>query len=332
MIHCLESLVDLSLCGERKAGVWYLDDLPGITIQSVDASASDTQETFRGVMRAVKANASRKLTSDLRVKQEYWKPKIISCGAAGFYEPSKMTPEIGAYGWRGVAIQSYSSNYSGLFVKNIQFYATAAGDFTLIVYDLTTGQAVDTITSAVTEGYNLIQVHTGYGIAGSVRRLGFVYDASLFVPTLNALYEDCDCALNTRACGYRCGYYRMVGITSTAPVPLTSNAIDTNYAYGLRIDFDVRCLLDMFICANEDLFKDAYLNLCAYLLVRQAYHSKRLNRFVTMATDKEIELMTYYETQYRELLARIQDEMFYGDGCCYQCPQKQVSTYVRMYP
>lgn len=329
MIACLENKVDLRICGEPIEDVFYLDDLPGITVKRVNAAASEEQETVSGVMKAVKRNASRRILQDLNIAQQYWSPQTIKVGAAGFYN-GVFTPQTPAAGWRGVSIQSYSSRYSGLYVKTISYFATAPGALEILVYDPDAGMQVNSFTWNVLAGHNTLVHNTSYAIAGSARRLLFLYDSALHVPTLTPLYEGCNCGLDCTmggCCGYHCGQYRIAGIESENSLPIAANLKETNYSYGLRIDFDIRCMLEMYVCANENSFLDAYINLCAMLLLQEIRHSDRLNRYVVLGMDKKIELEKQYREQYEASLLRLKDVQFLGDKCCYQCPAKIIATY-----
>lgn len=328
MIACLENSIDLTLCEARDPSVFYLDDMPGISVKRTDAQANDIQQTFKGVIASVKRNASRKLLSDLRIVQENWTPNILHSATAGFMDAITYPTEIGGSGWRGMAIQSYSSNYSGLYVKTIQFYAQAAGTFVIFVYDLTNGQVVDVIEKDVIEGHNTIVLERAYAVSGTVRRLAFVYDPAAFEPTLTPLYQGCNCALAANCgCGYSCGFYRITGVNTPDAVPLTGNISETNYAYGLIIHFEIKCMYEMFICANIDLFRDAYINLFAHLLMQGSIHSDRLNRFTITDRAKKEELSKEYLEQYMEILKNLREFIFAGDGCCFCPPRRIINTY-----
>lgn len=328
MINCLENSVDLTLCGERDPSVFYLDNMPGISVKSVDASASDIQQTFIGVMNSVRAAASQKLLSDLRLSSEQWTCKVLATDVAGFYGDGDYPAALNSVGWRGVSIQSFASKYSGLYVKNIQFLAREAGTLTIYVYDLSLGQVVDVINMAVVPGYNAIAVNKSYAVAGTTRRLGFVYDSSLFTPTLTPLYQGCNCTVGANCgCGFLCGQYRTTGVDTSDSVPLASNIVESNFAYGLRIEFEIKCMAEMFICANMETFRYAYINLMCMLLLKNLLHSDRQNRFTLIGTDKKEELIAYYEKEYANIMAGVAEYVFAGDGCCYECIPVMRHTY-----
>lgn len=328
-MNCLANRVELLLCGDRQNGIFYLSDLPGISTQGTDKSSDDLQQTFNGVMDSIRLVANRRLLTDIRAaKFGNWNDKVLACGHAGFYKNSfEIDPNLTH--WKGVAINSNSSQYSGLFVKTIQFFAITAGTLDIFVYDIATGILVDTITQAVQVGHNIFYVNRNYILPYSTRTLVFVYETTANTPTLTSIHRDCSCTHTT--CGFSCGGYGVHGVECDEPTVSANCIVKTNFSYGLSIDFEIKCMLEAFICANVEIFLDAYIELCAMILLENAMNSPRFNHYVRLETDKKIQLISKHEARYKQILQGITAELFSSDNCCFECQKRMYSAYVQMY-
>ncbi len=68
MLECIDDKIDIHICGERLPDVEYINSLPGITLESIDAPTEQDQKTYRGAWDDIISEAKKRFNLSIRTK------------------------------------------------------------------------------------------------------------------------------------------------------------------------------------------------------------------------------------------------------------------------
>lgn len=328
---CLENTVGILGCGAPTPETGqYVNDLPGITSFMVSKIADKEHVTYLGVWNNVQERALKKFTSSviaafktskkLKIKtitQTIDLGRIIDTSA-----PVVASPE-----YRGVTIELIpagnaillSSSLQVIYVASIAVYSPGIfSGFQFKVFDLQTGDVLETITSDLVSGWNSIRVASSY----DALRIFIAYDATAFesvtltIPayTAGACQNGCDLVYGYGNCTASVNGAVSADLSDATVIDKSSNT------YGLSASFSVQCRFDWLVCNNIAQFILPWQYLLGAELMTERIFSDRENRFTNIDLDKARELRTEFQTGFEtELNIAISGIDISENDCCIEC-------------
>lgn len=303
-MKCFERYIGVALnckTTESKSGK-YLTDLAGVSLQNIDAVANSEQIGFIGVFNDVEKRAISRITKDILafLKNQYDLKKVretlITDGVIEQTSPSENKQ-------RGI---NYFVNYPysdliGIHVSKVFLYANEIKDTTIKVYSDDVELYSKDVTTSI--GWNEYYINQSFASTN----IDIVYSDSEFtnVPNYNLDSIYCGCIDD-------CITINQYGVT-LSPRRTSHNT------YGLKAEVSLRCLHESIICANIDIYSDAYLYALGVELMRERLYSDRVNRFTTVDKKKAQELLDLFNEDYFSFLKTANETVSISDDYCIEC-------------
>lgn len=308
-MFCFEDYIGVGLHCQTSDSVSgkYITDLPGVSLQNIDSVANEGQGSFIGVFADVKKRAISRLNKDVLsfLKSQYNLKKSVQTYSTGG-ELSGQESSLNKK--HGVNVFTYytGSELLRFYVGNVYLYALEEQETTIEIYSETNLVWSRSITTEV--GWNTIVVNAQFDSVN----LTISYDDSNFtdIPNLVLLNNLCGCVDFCDDCEIQ-----KEGVSFTNPASLTR----VNDTHGLIVEVSVRCSYDAIICANIDLYSDAYLYALGVELMRERMYSDRVNRFTTVDRKRAGELLELFTQDYQEFLKTANDTVNINDDSCIEC-------------
>lgn len=330
-MDCLRDFVGISGCGatEPTSGV-YVNSLPGITSFMVSKIADREQVTYLGVWNDVQNRALKKFTTQL-ISLFKTKKKLKIKTVAQSVNLGKIiddsSPLAAAAEYRGISIEmvlqgniaTLQSSLQVIWLQSISIYSDGVhAGFVFKVFDLDTGELLDTIEEDLAAGWNEIRVAASY----DATRIFICYDATAFESVTlsiqsntNLIYQACcDTIYGTGNCEASING----AITADLATPTVIDKGDNTY--GLSAVFAIQCRYDWLVCNNIDLFTTAWQYCLGAELMTERIYSDRENRFTNIDIEKAKELRDEFETGWNKELETVIDGIDISDtDCCIEC-------------
>ena len=299
-MQCLNDYIGINWCNATPpASGLYVNDLPGLTLKSIDKTTSDEQATFIQVWQQVQKRALRMLGSAIvsgfntryRINQVY---QLFDLGKRTILTTQQTTPANESRGIE-IALDSSASLLQVVYVQQVSLYLKTAQTITIQVHD-TFGTQLDTFDVDGTQGWNTISIDKLYT---DTDRVLISYNASTTESPLLLINENL-AADNLTACTGICdsrATIRGIKFTDTADITYGNNA------YGLSVVATIKCDYANLVCRNKQVFANALWYLLGAEVLTERIHSDRLNRYTTIDAKKALELRDEFYAQYKTELA-----------------------------
>jgi hypothetical protein len=310
-MNCFDKLVGVAnVCGNSTSGL-YLNDLPAISVQNADATIDN--EYYSGVqllqrkidfaqnacINFVRQQAITKLRSKTMINNDVIGVYKEGLNAIANYE-------------QGIRIKMTNYSYVELYVNTITCNVQYDGDFDLNVYDVITGNLLDSFSSTSISGeYTNISVNKSYPANKQNIDIVFVIDASIGKSQKTDLRNNyCSDCYNS----YSNGFATISGVSiQSGKYKQISN---TN---GLSINYSISCSVEPFICSMGNLLSWAIMHKAGAEVVKEMKYSNRLNNVVLLNRDNFDELIEAYETEYMSSLSGVLNSLTYPKDYCFEC-------------
>lgn len=338
MSNCLTDLIGIYGCDAPSSvsGV-YINQLPGINLESIESVADDEQETYLGVWNDVQERGIRKFKNRLQTElsNRYRLKSLRSTLDLGsIIDTTQTTAPTGQY--RGFSYQLKlknqfrRSNFQALNVQKLRLYLPIAVNTTVKIVNMDTAEVLWTKAVVGTQGWNTIQVNEQF----TAERIFFGYDdagiTSVSLP-INDSNSDWFNTMYYSLYGYGCCTALLQGaitqdkaVFGTETEVLVTNSNDT---LGLSAVFSLVCTFDFLICNNKQLFTTAVWYLLGAEIALEVQYSNRLNRYTTIDKDKAVELEKYCMSEFNNELSIVLDGIQISTmDCCIEC-NEQIQTF-----
>ena len=295
-MQCLNDYIGINWCNATPpASGLYVNDLPGLTLKSIDKTASDEQATFIQVWQQVQKRTLRMLGSAIisgfnsryRINQVY---QLFDLGKRTILTTQQTTPANESRGIE-IALNSNASLLQVIYVQQVSLYLKAAQTVTIQVHD-TFGTLLDTFDVDGTQGWNTISIDKLYT---DTDRVLISYNAATTESPLLLINEN-HAADSLTACTGICdsrATIRGIKFTDTADITYGNNA------YGLSVVATIKCDYANLVCRNKQVFANALWYLLGAEVLTERIHSDRLNRYTTIDAKKALELRDEFYAQYK---------------------------------
>lgn len=309
---CFDNYITLESSTPSRSGL-YATDLPGIDSRVLDGIARNVDDTpdedHEDIWPIIYKRAHRNLVSDTQKQLQ-----------AKFHTNLKLvTRETSAYkedynsgsGLAGVSIEFKLPKYARTHVLSIQVFSAqayaSAGIFK--IYDTDEdGELLDTITTAISQGRNTINVDTDY----EADKIFIAYDSAVysFKQTENKYYADS-------------AYNEFGPVTCDESLygdeDFNALVVQENGG-GVNGKFIIHCSIEKYVCENLKLFEDALLYRIGLEITVERRLTERLDKYVVMTQERWDELKNFYEAQYKtNLMNTIDGGNIMEDEYCFAC-------------
>jgi len=292
----------------------YLTDLPGVTLQNIDSVADESQLSFLGVFADVEKRAISRISKDVLsfMKSQYDLKKSIQTytikGELGDSE-SSLNTQLGL----NLYTSAFYSELLQFHVSKVYLYALSAEETTVKVYAENVELYSQTITTEI--GWNEIYINRSF----QESEINIVYDSSVFANVNHYDLESCNCV---------CDDFDGLHITVRGVSKNGTSYSFGNDSYGLKADISLRCLHDSIVCANIDVYADAYLYALGVELMRERLYSDRINRFTTVDRKRAQELLDLFTQDYTDFLDTANNTVQLNNDSCIECIEASGSKWV----
>lgn len=312
-MDCLINYIGIKDCTPEPSSGIYINSLPGINTEIINAIADGEELTHSGVWNDVNKISSKRFQTDIMGKlRKIYKLKRIR--KAFEFIPEQGDAEAGTNQYRGLLL-SFDYQYftfQAFSIASVYLLSQVNATTTLKIFDRA-GTELYSKEVAVEIGMNVYVVDRIF----SADRLfvGFDFNTidgyasdisaavgSCFCQAVNAICHDCTAAFS--------------GATKTGVVTKTQSN-----SHGVGIVGNMACDYSSIVCNNKSIFASAWLFLLGNQLLIHLLNTDRLNKFTTADREKFSELKDFYQVQYEQQL----EEALAGIGldtandCCVEC-------------
>jgi len=88
---------------------------------------------------------------------------------------------------------------------------------------------------------------------------------------------------------------------------------------GLKAEVSLRCAYESIVCANIDIYGDAYLYALGMELMRERLYSDRVNKYTSVDRNKAKELLELFTQDYTDFLTTANNTVQLQDDACIEC-------------
>lgn len=330
-MECLRDYIGIEGCdGVTPESGRYVNELPGINTFQVGKIADQEQVTFLEVWTDVQNRALKKFEgSVIRAFRDHKSFRIKSINQlvdlGRKIDTTVVTQNAAEY--RGVAIElifpsdlySLQSSLQVIWIESISIYSPAIiANLPIKIFDLETGDTLDTLTQNVVVGWNRIAVTSSY----DALRIFIAYDATnLDSAELNINQYSSTCCQLCADTIFGIGECeaRVQGRVSDDLSDPTEGDTGTN-TFGLSAVFSIRCRYDWLVCNNRDYFGQALMYLLGAEVLWERINSERLNRYTTIDLDQARKLQEDFLLEFdKELLNAVSGVDISSQDCCVEC-------------
>jgi hypothetical protein len=263
---CLDDWVGLDAGCEPAAGL-YVNALPGVSLEGMEAGADGEQAHYTGVWRAARITAFARFRTDVwAALGECFRP-TLSHGPmfAGRPDRRSMAPRALR---RGMRFDLACGDFALVFVRSVQILLLQPA----------------TVTLTLSDGAKTLEFHT----AGNAP----VAIGESFLPALEIFYQ----AADVHAAGGPAGE-NVVGFDESGQT--------SDQCYGLRVEYEIRCHFDRWLCSMREPLRTPLFFLLGAEVIRQRLGSDRFNRFTAFDREGTRALAEFYQAEYEKSLRTV---------------------------
>lgn len=319
-MHCLNDYIGIKGYGsEEPLSGMFINQLPGITLESIDKLAEKEQFNFAGVWKDVQARAWVRLEKDFRIalRNRY---KLSSIRAFSDLQPVADTNDIIAVAakYRGIVIDlggMHSRSFLTTHIDHISVILTAnAANLVVKIFDAD-GTVLDTFTKAnAPQGTYRFEVSKKY----PTQKLFVAVDAEA-VPLYKAALpkgaiEKCFAEILEF---FETCKPQVYAAEADKATPSTRTKKD--FFYGIEVSYSAMCSFSSIICANKEEFMDVWMYLLGAEIMLERLFTSRMNRYTTIDKDQAAELKDFFSVEYEKALKETVSGLEVKDDCCIEC-------------
>jgi len=313
-MDCLIGWIGIKDCGTPPESGLYINNLPGINTEIVQAIADIEEITHKGVWSDVNKISARRFQTDIMGKlRKTYNVKRIKQTIE--FIPESSTSEPASANYRGLLLgfDYQYFTFQAFLISTVYLYSDTAGASTLKIFNR---QGTELYSKAVTVQIGLNAYDVNDTFISNRLFVGFDFTnidgvameitsniSSCFCQTVNAVF------CNT--CNPSIAGATKSGATVTA----------SNNAHGVGILANAGCDYSQIVCNQKQIFASAWLYLLGNQLLIHLLNADRLNKYTTADVQKYNELKDHYQVQYEIQLeeAVLGVELDAMDDCCIEC-------------
>lgn len=328
-LPCLDNLVGIRAAGceeSEETPLFYLDQLPGITLRRAEAAIGEDYDSGFALLEAMIAQAQEEVRAQVQAKMnpDFQIAPLITMQQIGQYRDNMESVDALAGHMRGLQFESSKSQYAQLHIHSISLFMQATGTVAVEVWDLLQNKMLDTFNVSGVAG-EIVKTDLDLSYTTSHKRL------NLFIgyAATNAAYRvEIGSKKNCVTCGHNKGFYnfndyriRPVKIAD-GQSKIENNLRAETYSPGISLEFSMQCTLDPIICGLKTALAPAILYKAGEMAVRELMHSDRLNYIVTAKGDEYENLAAYFDNEYNKRMNTALGNLTPPQDACFKCKRR----------
>lgn len=320
-MNCLIDKVGLAGCGTTvPASGLTINQLPGISLKSIEKLADEEQRDWTGVWADVQARASKRFAIDVasKLSSRYALNEIpqnvdlgrvvdtttITANAAEYrgvlFDFNKYQAS-GVNSYKASDLQSHYFQYFGFYSNGIH----AATPFK--VFDYETGTTLESFLKDLVVGWNLIASTKNY----TEKKIVLAVDAT------NVSTVELETPNHLEWCSTCCGA-KIEGIKWSKASDISTSEKSSN-SYGISVIYGARCKWDNLVCNNLDKFVLAWQYLLGVEMTIERMFSDRIGK-QTLNRDQGNQLKEFLDGEYDRILTSTCNNINLNtNDCCIEC-------------
>ena len=323
-MNCLTDYIGLRGCTDSEpiSGL-YINDLAGINLKSIDATADNEQVNYLGVWSSVQKRAQTKLVS--AVQREFAKRYRLKTITQNWVLPRDLNGVGETFGatWNGIQVDTSCGNQIQYVQSNLMFISVQSFD----LYVKSFVGASITIDYRISDGFTGEVYTSGTKTISSTGWHTITINQRFFTSQVNiewlapagTITEQVD--LNdTDGVGCAC-MGNIFGCDCCAYVwGLEDEARSSGNSWGMTAIVTIGCSFEGLICNNKNTFDAAYWNLLGMELMIEQIFTDRLNKYTTIRREEARELRDYYQAEFDKYIEQAIDGVILDNyDCCLEC-------------
>lgn len=284
----------------------YANQLPGVTLDLFDSLAKDEQDDFEEFYNELYERAWRNFVNDchtLLADKFHVDLKLVTRETSKFLTSYNDASELA-----GVRISYEMPKYARIHIISIEVDSedeVTSPEAEFYVKEGVSGRLLDTITSELSEGRNVINVDQDFEVEDEIF-VGYDPTELSLKKTTNRYYDGC---------------------TENDKLSCTIHYYDNFEASvfqirggGINLKFNIYCSIEKFLLENINLFSLAFWYRIGIELMIERRLSDKWNRWTSLTTERANELMTIYQGEYdTKLKNSIRNLKSNEDITCFVC-------------
>ncbi len=317
-MRCLYNYIGLLGCGTEvpESGL-FINTQPGITTESIAATADNEQENYLGVWEDIQQRAILKFNTLVlsRLKSKFKIKSVLDTINVG-KEIATSTTFVPEPKWKGFNVTYFTPEINSLtqiHVQEIVLYLSVNASTTVKIFDVDSTEVLFTAIITNKNGWVKINVAKSF----YAKNLFIAYDTTAVTQTSLPIpfYQPgsgCDCTCSCVDCSLT---IHGASADTATPTELTKGD-DT---FGLSAIFSLKCTLENLVCNNKELFANAWMNLLAAEVMTESIYTARVNRWTTVDRKKAEELRQEFDSAFIGEIDNVVSSLELHDKCCVEC-------------
>jgi hypothetical protein len=322
MITCFDNLIGVKeLCTSDPDSGLYINDLPYLDLKVLDAIRSSDfygKSFFDNKIRYAGNMLVNTINNHLR--PQYINRTILEKQTVGYYDAQQ--PFIAAQAlYTGLEIRIEARANLEISISKIKLFTTFTGTMPVKVFNLVTGQLLDTFNvTATANRISELAVYKKYYTENQRLYLGFFYDATAVSGYQSNVLQGSgfDCWDYCECGGINTAFVR--GVTAPIEASVVRDELTgTGNTAGMSIDYTVTCSMESYVCSLRPELAFGFLHLVGSLICDEALNSKRLNSITTVDREKLEYCRDYCKGIYNDSLEQLFQNMTLPNDGCFRC-------------
>lgn len=318
MTNCFDDVVSLREYCEATVPFsgTYLNDI-GLSKKQIEDIITGDYATVRSLVEATIRQSAKEMAASVYSKyaNTLTVRSLIESGTIGY--PATDGPTIITTSGDVIGIKvelENAANYMGLEFKQLTLWLDFTGDVDVKVYDLHTGELLETVTVATVAGTpSEVYLNQQYFSTKKPRSLFIGYDSSLAGDFYNMTTRQSTCCGNY---GRRTSYTYSIGWSKTLSAP-------TQTTNGIGIVYSLSCDPYAWMCAYSQMLSLPLAHLVAGEIYRRGLMvspTMRSNNSTNTNADLMTANMNWHLSKYNELMDTLLKAVHTPhDSVCYSC-------------
>ena len=319
-MDCFKDLVGVKgLCGTElsvsTSNLWLnnLTGWPGLVI--ADAAINEDTASGFDLIKQCLETAQNEIMVHFRnhLESTYKLKSIVQNGTAGTYADRKqLMPPIIA-NLKGIKLEIKNRPYFKFDLSGISLNVEFSGVVNIVVYDLITGNLLDTFPITAVSGQMVrIQPNKEYSNNGQPLALFIGYENQV---------DSLKTTIKTSCCGQSKpgeSYFSSASIAISAQ-KIKENIKSSNDTGGLSLSYSIDCTIEPFVCNSARKFDWALVHKWGANVMAEAVRSRRLHTLINLDKADNQALFTDYQTEYERTMSAILGNLSVPDDWCFKC-------------
>ena len=329
MVNCLRDYIDVwDGCSEKDPEKFYVNDIPGFTLDVAESITTSETQSALELIRAKIDFACKRVESDIR---NSWKGKVymgnlLDNSRLGIIQMNKQPFAAIANVYQGIQLNLLYSPFAKVYVNNVQFFTQNAETVNLKVYNINTGELIDTFSNIATLASEVttVNIKKEYKPNGQPLNLAFLIESvASYSVQLWSTQTGCgscrDVNTFSQINSYAWANQIQVGVSSHV---IDNNCLSSASTGGLSVTYSILCDNTDFLCSIAPMMKLAMMYASGIDIMAEILFSRRLNTVTTIDRDRAEELSTLYSQWYASERDGILNNLILPKNICFQCDAK----------